>query len=514
LHVSRVGDGTYAANLSESRTKAGFIVNPESTSSSVQLNISKTVNGGGIIYQPTNSAGTTPYNNIFNPFGGNVGIGTTTPIRKLVVSNGGAEGFEVNPQAGIVSFNTYSRSGSVYVDWEQAGLNQIFKTGTAAAERMRIDSSGNLGLGVVPSAWATSFKAMQLGAGGSISGRTNTDEIYVGANCFFDTTDNRWEYIATDVATQYFQDAGTHVWRTAPSGTAGNAITFTQAMTLDASGRLLVGTTTAVTQSAVTPRMQLSGVDNNTSSFSASQYNNSTASPILFLNKSRGASAGSYTAVSSGDFLGRLFFTGADGTAFIQAASIAAQVDGTPGTNDMPGRLVFSTTADGASTPTERLRITSAGNVGIGTSSPACALDVVGGIQTSRTAVTAPAAGDGNVFSGTYTPTLTNSAGISASTASSCQYIRVGNTVTVSGVLEVTTTGTGSQTVGITLPIASNLSSISHCSGAGCFYSATFRGVSSAIYADVTNDRATLNFLSPSAASGQATTFTFTYRVI
>jgi hypothetical protein len=73
-----------------------------------------------------------------------------------------------------------------------------------------------------------------------------------------------------------------------------------------------------------------------------------------------------------------LFFTGADGTDFIQAASIAAQVDGTPGTNDMPGRLVFSTTADGASTPTERLRITSAGNVGIGTSSPAHVLDVSG----------------------------------------------------------------------------------------------------------------------------------------
>jgi hypothetical protein len=141
----------------------------------------------------------------------------------------------------------------------------------------------------------------------------------------------------------------------------------TERMRIDSSGRLLVGTTTAVTQSAVTPRMQLSGIDNNTSSFSASQYNNSIAAPILLLNKSRGASAGSYTEVSSGDFLGRLLFSGADGTAFIQAASIAAQVDGTPGTNDMPGRLVFSTTADGASTPTERLRIDSAGNINIAT---------------------------------------------------------------------------------------------------------------------------------------------------
>ena len=47
----------------------------------------------------------------------------------------------------------------------------------------------------------------------------------------------------SDIATQYYQAAGQHVWRTAPSGTAGNAISFTQAMTLDASGNLLVGLT-------------------------------------------------------------------------------------------------------------------------------------------------------------------------------------------------------------------------------------------------------------------------------
>ena len=66
------------------------------------------------------------------------------------------------------------------------------------------------------------------------------------------------------------------------------------------------------------------------------------------------------------DTIGRLYFSGNDGTAAIPAAYIDAAVDGTPGTNDMPGRLVFSTTADGASTPTERMRIDSSGNIGIG----------------------------------------------------------------------------------------------------------------------------------------------------
>ena len=70
--------------------------------------------------------------------------------------------------------------------------------------------------------------------------------------------------------------------------------------------------------------------------------------------------------MQSGDGIGLLTFEGSDGTSFIEAASIAAQVDGTPGTNDMPGRLVFSTTADGASSPTERMRITNDGTLLVG----------------------------------------------------------------------------------------------------------------------------------------------------
>ena len=94
--------------------------------------------------------------------------------------------------------------------------------------------------------------------------------------------------------------------------------------------------------------------------------------PRVFLGKSRGITPGSVTVVQSGDSLGLIAFAGADGTTITPiAAQIESFVDGTPGTNDMPGRLVFSTTADGASTPTERMRINSAGNVGIGGTPPA-----------------------------------------------------------------------------------------------------------------------------------------------
>ena len=103
----------------------------------------------------------------------------------------------------------------------------------------------------------------------------------------------------------------------------------------------------------------------------------SAALPAVEFKKSKSGTVGVNTTVSNGDGLGRVTFSGADGTNFVQAAQISAEVDGTPGTNDMPGRLVFSTTADGASTTTERMRIDNAGNVGIGTSSPLRVLHVV-----------------------------------------------------------------------------------------------------------------------------------------
>ena len=84
----------------------------------------------------------------------------------------------------------------------------------------------------------------------------------------------------------------------------------------------------------------------------------------LFFQKSRGTFS-SKTIVQSDDSIGTQIFYGYDGTNVVPAASITAVVDGTPGTNDMPGRLVFSTTADGASTPTERFRITSTGALAV-----------------------------------------------------------------------------------------------------------------------------------------------------
>ncbi len=138
------------------------------------------------------------------------------------------------------------------------------------------------------------------------------------------------------------------------SGSAPN-----DSVNLDSSGRLLVGTSTARGNFyGISARIQSEAANDQTGRNTAFIYGRSlTDGPLLTFAKHRSDSVGGQTVVQSGDICGEIVFTGSDGTNFAPAAHIKAEVDGTPGANDMPGRLVFSTTADGASSPTERMRI-------------------------------------------------------------------------------------------------------------------------------------------------------------
>jgi hypothetical protein len=138
-----------------------------------------------------------------------------------------------------------------------------------------------------------------------------------------------------------------------------------EVMRLDSSGRLLVGTSSGSnTYFGVTPQFQVEGPSESTSSFSVFNNQNTATGAYIAIGKSRGGSIGSNTIVQSGDEIGAVYWVAADGTdRNTPAAQISCEVDGTPGANDMPGRLVFSTTADGASIPTERMRIKSNGTI-------------------------------------------------------------------------------------------------------------------------------------------------------
>jgi len=202
-----------------------------------------------------------------------LGIGTSSPSTKLDVSgNAKSNGYTFNyntsywNQDGYLS--NYSATNGVYLNGNASGwlnLNgdgtnataikvygsshgtpNIITFTTASSERMRLDSSGNLGLGVTPSAWYTGYVASQVGVNGSVwANKTTADTniVGIGSNQYLNSGATNRLYISNGYATRYEQASGAHNWFTAASGTAGNAISFTQAMTLDASGNLLLNRT-------------------------------------------------------------------------------------------------------------------------------------------------------------------------------------------------------------------------------------------------------------------------------
>jgi hypothetical protein len=214
-----------------------------------------------------------------------LGIGTTSPAAKLNVvgaTTGTAilgYGAGTDPGTGdktVGALNYYGHyNGGICASIEVLKTsnpdyfngNIIFKTrlndAGANTERMRLDNAGNLGLGVTPSAWGV-FKGFDIASNAAIS---NGGTFAIASNAYYNGT--AWTYKSTAVATLYQQQSGAHQWYTAPSGTAGDAITFTQAMTLDASGRLIIGGTSAG-NGPLTINSNTSGY-----SFQTFQYNSS-----------------------------------------------------------------------------------------------------------------------------------------------------------------------------------------------------------------------------------------------
>ncbi len=201
---------------------------------------------------------------------GQVGIGNTIPNTidnnngsgTLVVGSGsGSQGMTIysgsasGNEARLTFANSSSGGGAYAAQITYKSVDNSILFYNQNAVRMTLNSSGNLGLGVTPSAWNT-VTAFQVGST-SVGGYSNTG--YLNGNAFFQTS---WKYINSSFAARYeinSSDAGIHRWYTAPSGTAGNSITFTEAMTLTAAGELLVGTPTRVTGLSGFTQFEVSG---------------------------------------------------------------------------------------------------------------------------------------------------------------------------------------------------------------------------------------------------------------
>ena len=189
------------------------------------------------------------------------------------------------------TINTITSAASTALTIQSAGTTAI-----------TVDTSQNVGIGVVPSAWGSVYsKAIQISTQGAyIAGNTSTYSggtyAWFGNNGYLDSS-AVFRYTASTSACQYSQIANQHIWSYAASGTAGNAITFSEAMRIDSSGNLLVGTTSA---------------------------NSSRLSVV-----STGTNSGSYVFVGQNSALSNQITVRSDGVGFLNASAWVYSSDAT-----------------------------------------------------------------------------------------------------------------------------------------------------------------------------------------
>lgn len=273
-------------------------------------------------------------------------------------------------------------------------FSTTFDGTTTPAERLRIDNVGRVTIGgfanqsgqalEVIGAVSAGSSATFLGVNASVNNNPNNKFIFsrgASVGSFGIVQNGDWlgavEFKGDDGTAFVY---GAAIWAevdgtpgvgdmptrlkfgTTPDGSAG----YVERLRIDNAGTVVVcpigSSSLATFDSGQTPSLQILGFDTR-AGLGAARFNNGAFGARLHLAHSRGTTIGDYTIVVSGDMVGGIDFEGSDGTKLVQVAGIQGEVDGTPGANDMPGRLVFYTTPDGSNAFVERLRIDNVGTI-------------------------------------------------------------------------------------------------------------------------------------------------------
>ena len=260
---------------------------------------------------------------------------------------------------------------------DMPGLLQFMTTADGAAsesEHMRITSDGNVAIG-------TTTASTLLTVAGDITATSSGPSIFLtdtdhnpdyqikngnGTLRIIDATNSHDRINCSSTETIINESSADLDFRIETDGAANKFF-------VDGGNNVVVMNNNApVSSVSVNSTFQIQGNSNANSGMSINRYTSNNSGPYLNFSKSRSTSVGdNFTIVQDGDTLGRVSFVAADGVDFAhQAAKIIGALDGTPGANDVPGRLEFHTTADGSNSTSEAMRIDNLGQVQIGTATP------------------------------------------------------------------------------------------------------------------------------------------------
>ena len=348
-----IGHQVLQTNVAVSRnTAVGYNAMRYANSSASESAKNNVAYGYQALMGSTTAANNTGGSNV--AIGGNTLLDCTTGNSNVAVGHNAGQNVTTGASNVFVGFSagdsiTTGNNNTILGDIAgSAALSSTVIVGAGTAERFRVNSSGNLGVGTSAPNYA--FHVKNATAAVASFEVTSKGEFRIEP-----ATDANGHMIRYGGGT----DGGTES-RILRFVTAGDA----ERMRIDANGRLLIGTSSSRTVKNIGASLLNEGTTGGGSAIALVRNSNDTGAPGVYFAKTRGTSDGSTTVVQSGDSLGVINFCGADGTDLNTAgASIEAKVDGTPGSNDMPGRLVFRTTADGASSATERMRIDKQGSV-------------------------------------------------------------------------------------------------------------------------------------------------------